>query len=419
MMKNGIPVMALVLLMGVLTFGCSAPQHTPAPFVPRTIDMVHYEPKVDTVLILFDGSSSMVSESYKGERKINLAKDFVYSMNRTLPPLGMMAGMRTFGQSAPHNWNYTSLVYGMTQYSPSGLEAAIDSIQSRGSITPMGTALNAAAGDLKNSRGNIALILVSDGKDPEIPEIPLNDELKALKATYGDRLCIYTVGIGDDPGGLSLLKDIAGRNRCGFFVKAEDVSSADAMADFVIRVFLNKLKDSDGDGVYDKYDQCPDTPPGVGVDAQGCPLPAPERPLPEDTDGDGMFDPEDVCPNTPPGAVVDEDGCRLLGMVQFDFDRTNIKKKYVPFLEDAVVLLNDNPMTRMEIHGHTDSIGTSEYNQGLSERRAQSVMRYLMKKGIHEERLMIIGHGFRQPIETNETADGRARNRRAVLRPVR
>jgi OOP family OmpA-OmpF porin len=358
-------------------------------------------------------------ESYKGERKINLAKDFVYSMNRTLPPLDMTAGMRTFGQTTPHNWKYTSLIYGMTKYSQSGLESAIDAVQSHGSITPMGTAFNAAAGDLKNSRGTIALILVSDGQDPEIPEVPLNDEVQALKAEYGDRLCIYTVGIGDNPGGLSRLKRIADMGECGFFISADEVSSADAMADFVVRVFLSKLKDSDGDGVYDKYDQCPDTPPGVAVDAQGCPLPPPAKKSFKDTDGDGMFDPEDVCPNTPPRAVVDEDGCRLLGMVQFDFDRYNIKREYKPFLEDAVILLKDNPMTRMEIHGHTDSIGTSEYNQGLSERRAQTVRQYLIRKGIHAERLMIIGHGFRQPIETNETAKGRARNRRAVLRPVR
>jgi len=418
-MKKDILCIPFVVLLGVLTFGCSAPRYTPAAFAPRVIDMNHYEPRVDNVLILFDGSSSMAGGFYKGERKIHLAKDFVHSMNRTLPPLDMTVGIRTFGQSTPGNWKYTSLIYGMTPYSRSGLENAVDGIHGRGSITPMGTAFNAAAGDLKNSRGTIALILVSDGTDPEIPEVPLNDEVTAIKAAYGDRLCLYTVGIGDDPAGLAMLKEIADMGECGFFVKADEVSSAEAMTDFVIGVFLKKLKDSDGDGVYDKYDQCPDTPHGTAVDARGCPLPAPERQLPRDTDGDGMFDPEDVCPNTPPGAVVDEDGCRLLGMVHFDFDRYNIKKAYEPFLKDAVDILMDNPMTRMEIHGHTDSIGTSEYNQGLSERRAQSVKQYLMKKGIREERLMIIGHGFRQPIETNETAKGRAANRRAVIKPVR
>lgn len=410
----------LILILCVAFFGCAAPDFLPATFMPREFDMNRYEARVDNMLVLLDASSSMTQESYKGRAKINIAKDVVHSMNRTLPDLDMEAGMRVFGQCVSGRWEYTSLIYGMSRYGELQLNEAINMVQGTGLITPMGEAFEGAVEDLQDTRGPIAVILVSDGQDPEIPGLPVDDEVRTLKEAYGDRLCIYTVGIGQDCGGIQRLKKIAAMGGCGFYINADDLSSAGSMADFVEKVFLSGLEDSDGDGVVDKEDQCPGTPPGTEVDERGCPLPekkpAPAKPV--DNDGDGVPDIRDKCPNTPKGVPVDADGCRILGKVHFDFDRSNIKPAYEPVLVEAARMLEDNPSVDLEIHGHTDGIGTEEYNQGLSERRARSARQYLIGEGIDGRRLSIRGHSFRRPMATNETPQGRALNRRVEMKPM-
>jgi len=161
--------------------------------------------------------------------------------------------------------------------------------------------------------------------------------------------------------------------------------------------------DSDGDGVYDDSDECPDTPRGVRVDQKGCPL---------DSDGDGIIDSSDRCPRTPKGATVNEYGCWVCKDVNFDFDKSNIKPEYYPNLDMQVDFLKRNPDMTVEIQGHTDNIGSKVYNQRLSERRAHAVMNYLVENGIAKERLSAKGYGFSAPMASNETKEGRAKNRR-------
>jgi len=168
-------------------------------------------------------------------------------------------------------------------------------------------------------------------------------------------------------------------------------------------------KDSDGDGVPDFKDQCPDTPKGVSVDDKGCPL---------DSDGDGVPDFKDQCPRTPKGATVNEVGCWVCKGLEFDFDKWNIKPQYYPILDEAVDCMNQHPYIQVEIEGHTDYIGTEEYNLVLSEKRAREVMNYFIKKGIAKERLSVIGYGLSRPIASNETPEGRAMNRRVQLKPI-
>jgi OOP family OmpA-OmpF porin len=109
----------------------------------------------------------------------------------------------------------------------------------------------------------------------------------------------------------------------------------------------------------------------------------------------------------------------MIGKVHFDFDKSNIKPQYEPILNDIADVMRRNPMLRLRVHGHTDSIGTEQYNQGLSERRARAAEQYLIGRGIDSARLSTVGHSFRQPIETNKTKTGRAQNRRAEFEPMR
>lgn len=173
-------------------------------------------------------------------------------------------------------------------------------------------------------------------------------------------------------------------------------------------------RDSDGDGVIDADDQCPGTPPGVSVDSRGC---AP------DTDGDGVPDYRDDCPATAAGAQVDERGCehKLAQPVSFDltvqFAFNSAEITGVAFQEMLGLLrfLREHPSTSAVIEGHTDSRGEADYNQQLSERRAQAVVEALSNSGIGRDRLTARGYGESKPVASNETEDGRAQNRRVTV----
>ncbi len=101
--------------------------------------------------------------------------------------------------------------------------------------------------------------------------------------------------------------------------------------------------------------------------------------------------------------------------VYFDFDKSNLKQTGKDTLEAAVKYLNANPGAHVEIVGHTDSIGTDEYNRSLSDRRATTVMQYLQGRGIDASRMTIRGAGESDPVADNGTKEGRALNRRVVI----
>jgi OOP family OmpA-OmpF porin len=172
--------------------------------------------------------------------------------------------------------------------------------------------------------------------------------------------------------------------------------------------------DSDGDGVPDSRDRCPNTPKGAPVDANGCPL---------DSDGDGVPDYKDNCPGTPKGAKVDPKGCEIMADMtikttadHFDFDSAVLKPAMMSELDNAANQINASKGNEMlEIVGHTDSTGPEDYNQGLSERRAQAAADYLAGKGVSASRITVKGMGESSPAADNSTREGRSMNRRVEL----
>jgi len=106
---------------------------------------------------------------------------------------------------------------------------------------------------------------------------------------------------------------------------------------------------------------------------------------------------------------------KRLEMVPFDFDKQNIKKIYVPVLDQHVAYLNDHPSYPVIVEGHTDYMNSDAYNQKLSERRANAVRYYLIQKGIASSRIQVAGYSEHRPIADNKTAEGRAMNRRSEL----
>lgn len=172
--------------------------------------------------------------------------------------------------------------------------------------------------------------------------------------------------------------------------------------------------DSDGDGVVDSADQCPNTPKGNSVNAQGCPA---------DTDGDGVYDYADKCPETPNGIPVDADGCpkkmeekvSIELKVLFDTGKDVVKPDYRSEIERVANFLKAYPDVKAEIEGHTDDVGPDTANQRLSQRRADAVRAYLLKEfSVDASRVKAVGYGETKPIADNKTAEGRSTNRRVI-----
>jgi outer membrane protein OmpA-like peptidoglycan-associated protein len=182
--------------------------------------------------------------------------------------------------------------------------------------------------------------------------------------------------------------------------------------------------DRDHDGIIDAEDACPDTP-GVKTDdpkTNGCPPPPPDR------DHDGIVDAEDACPDVPgektddpktngcPPARIEQDEIKISKQVQFKFDSDVILPESDLILGAIVAILNEHPeITRVRIEGHTDDRGTDAYNMKLSDRRAASVVKWLVKHGVAKERLASKGFGRSRPLDTNKTDEARALNRRVEL----
>jgi OOP family OmpA-OmpF porin len=182
--------------------------------------------------------------------------------------------------------------------------------------------------------------------------------------------------------------------------------------------------DSDKDGVPDGIDKCPGTPVGVKVDASGCPL---------DSDKDGVPDGIDKCPNTPEGTKVDETGCPVevkkfidTGLISstkilFDTGKSTLKPESKQELDAIGKILIQVPDTKIEIGGHTDNVGSDKLNMKLSDDRAKSVLDYLLKNfaQLKAENLTAKGYGKTMPVASNDTAEGRAQNRRVEFKIVK
>ncbi len=356
----------------------------PQDFSTRSPDK-EYVSKIDSFVIILDSSASMQDEYLgavnKGHSKFTVAKDILSRMNNTLPEIDVKCAFVTFGhgQFKPYE---TSVVYELRQYSRGVLQDALNMTAPPEGSSPAGTGIKDAWGILLTSGGKKAVILVSDGED--LIGCPL-ERTRELKEMYGDSVCVYTIFVGNTTEGREALKDIAREASCGFSVTADEVASSENMADFVEKVFLTTV----------------------------------DKQVDVDSDGDGVCDRKDECPDTPKGAIVDSRGCWVVKGVIFDYKKWDIKDEFNENLCNIVDVLQQNPNLRVRIDGHTDNIGSMGYNIDLSQKRAKAVKDYLVGKGIQESRITTEGFGFKKPIASNTTEEGRAQNRRAEIVPLK
>lgn len=339
--------------------------------------------KTNSFLVVNDSSSSMSriylnSQDYSGT-KLDVEKALLNKFNKSIPSIPLMSGLRSFGYGPCLNWSATKLNQPVQNYTQAGFDSAITSLQCSSGGTPLADALQESSHDLANASGNIAMIVLSDGIEESSPA----PTAEALKAQYGDRLCIYTVWVGNDQdaAGQAVLQSIADASGCGFSTTAEAISTPRGMSDFVKNVFFK-----------------------AGTPVADCSK--------LDDDKDGVNNCADKCADTPKGAIVDKNGCWAFRGVLFDFDKADIKSKYSPLIQNAVEVMKLNPGLTVEIQGHTDSYGTDAYNEKLSQRRADAVRNELIKQGVDGKRLTAVGFGESKPVESNDTDEGRAYNRR-------
>ena len=394
-------------------------------------------PKVDNFIFLIDLSGSMfLTKQGKVPAKAKLVKDFLAAINRGIPELGYVGAIQTFPPS--------KTVLGPQRYTRYTFENAIQGLPEKGKIfgnqTPLGKGIIGLDSVLRDMPpGKTAIVIFSDGEE--------NLDLDALKAQkklmmqYPD-ISFHTVSFADEAAGRATLEELSSGGD-GIAVDGRKLLADAVLLDhFAEDVFyrVEAPADSDGDGVVDELDACPDTPEGVTVDAKGCPLDSdgdgvpdymdrcPDTPAtvivhsdgcPVDSDGDGVPDYLDRCPNTPEGATVNEVGCwAFRATALFNTNSSYIMGSAYPLLDEVVTILKNDPEMKLEIQGHADNTGTPEYNLWLSERRANRVMDYMVSKGIDPDRLTAKGYGSTQPVVSNDTAEGRARNRRVELKRV-
>jgi len=137
--------------------------------------------------------------------------------------------------------------------------------------------------------------------------------------------------------------------------------------------------------------------------------------------GHALCDEEEVPPPPPPPPPAPAPAAKkkiVLRGVNFDFDKATLQPQGKPILEEAARILKENPSINVQVQGFTDSIGSVEYNLRLSDRRAATVKNFLVSEGVPASRLTTKGFGKSNPVASNDTADGRAQNRRVELVPT-
>lgn len=304
---------------------------------------------------------------------------------------------------------------------------------------------------------------IPDSED-ECPTVPGLPEFRGCPDTDGDGIPDKDDKCPTDPGPKEL-QGCPDRDFDGVIDREDDCPDEKGLPEY------NGCPDTDGDGVIDKLDQCPTLPgpkdqfgcpdtDGDGIydnvdacptekglpELNGCPYAdtdkdgirdiddkCPDQPGPienggcpyADTDGDGIIDLEDKCPNTP--GVKENFGCppiakeeqevlkRAFDNLEFNTGKSTIRTSSYASLDELAELLKKKPEYKLLIEGHTDNVGSRTSNITLSKNRATAVKNYLVKKGVAASRFVVNWFGPDKPIDTNDTDEGRQRNRRVEM----
>jgi OOP family OmpA-OmpF porin len=287
--------------------------------------------------------------------------DVAHRMNATIPPLDYSAGLAAYSSGTCLDGDSVRMLYGMAPYQRDAFADALSGISCAGGTTPLADAVDVSAAALGSQRGDTALIIISDFASIDSGRVTA--AVEALQSGSNGELCVHTVTIGD--GGSwdrQTAEAVAASTSCGSAVTAADIAAPDSMANYVRDVLLAAAPPAQAPAVtYEK--------------------------------------------NTLSTAAL------------FDFDSAVLKdsgKAALQELGDAIKARGAR-VVDIDIIGHTDSIGPAEYNMDLSVRRAESVRDYLVSEGVDAGIIDVSGEGETNPIASNDTAEGRAQNRRVEV----
>jgi len=250
---------------------------------------------------------------------------------------------------------------------------------------------------------------IQDKKDA-CPDVPGLEAFKGCPDTDGD-------GIQDsedscpDAAGLAEFKGCPDTDGDGVSDNNDRCPNVAGLSD------MAGCPDTDGDGITDERDGCPSEAGPRGN--RGCPWP--------DSDGDSVADKDDKCPNEV--GTVANDGCpetpsedvqatlaSYAKTINFDYGKTSIKEEANKTLQAIVEILVQYPNANFVVEGHTDSIGSTAFNQKLSEQRAAVIVDFLTSNGVDASRLSSVGFGETSPVSSNDTKEGMAQNRRVEVK---
>ena len=337
---------------------CGSAPYTPVATQAEPIDATAYVPKVDSFVVLLDTSGSMKNDN-EGRPKIYSAEDFVASFNNAVPPLDFKAGMVTYGKGSTGTcigYGVATTIYGLAPYNATNFGNALGAIECAASTTPIAAAIDTTTAMLVEEMGPTAVIIVSDfnWNDPAAVEAAV----AGLKAQHGNNICLHTVKVGDDAVGAEIIASITDSAGCDSSARSGDLSSGAAMSSYVAGTLLERL---DVPMQYEKH-------------------------------------------------VVS-------ALTLFDFNKAILKEEGKAELLNLAALIKSQGASvgDIDVIGHTDSVGSDVYNQRLSVRRAVAVRNYLVSVGVDSGLIDVIGMGEREPVASNETAEGRARNRRVEV----
>ncbi len=336
-----------------------------APIDAQPITLAPNEVRVtDHVVVLTDGSGTQyVNETFPE------AKALTQSFVKAMPEANVRAPQSSSG------YNAGAVGFGgedrirvsIRPFDRGALAAQANSLKVMGSIDGMGgtTPLHHVIGEITPGlvalEGRAALMIFTDGM-PDDPAAAIASATTLVKRRVDDT-CIHAVQTGDTAEGQAFLKQLTGLTNCGSLRSGADLTSNFEIQQLAKTVFV-------GPGI-------------MPVAASPC---------------DGVV--------------------RLRG-IEFAFNRDEIASASQPVLDAAAQQLQQCPNIRINVGGHTDSVGSAAYNDGLSYRRAESTKSYFVSQGVDATRLEIEGFGESEPVASNDTTDGRARNRRVELSPLR
>ena len=350
-MKKNKQLLLVALTVAILSTLCLA-----------SVSVAKIVPKVDNFILFLDQSGSMAQQhATMGTKKIDMAVAGLRAFNQAVPDLNYNSGLFLF---APFE-----AVAQPGAYDKTAMSGAISTIGTKFDIfnrtTPLGDGLMDLDPVIAGMNGSTALIIFTDGASNIGADAV--SQAQALYSKYGTKLCIHVVSYADSAAGQEIVDRIRAISSCSVPADAASLSDAVAADQFAKDVLVEEVADE--------------------------PAPAPMAPA--------------------PAPVMAKE--IITFNLHFGFDKYQITDEMVPVLKQVKMALSQQPDAAFAINGHTDATGTDAYNQGLSERRANSVMNWLVTNGVEASRLEAVGYGESQPKYDNATKEGRKLNRRVDI----